>query len=284
MSRESIWVTGAEGKMGAALVYLLKQDLRYKVVGTDTDVDVTDMDAVDQAIDVYRPSVVINCASISNLEACERDMVQAFKVNALGARNLAVASARVNAKLIQLSTDDVFAGKSGARLTEYDNPTPSCVYGKSKLAGENYVRELNPKHVIVRSSWVYGTGRDDYFTYVVDHAKRGEPFHAFMDNVATPTSALSLAKFILAIMDKNEYGIFHASCEGSCSRHRFAKTILQGLGYDENLVIGEYGGDQATCTWLENLMMKMTEVYEMPQWEADLTAYMERYKEREAQN
>ena len=176
MSKNSIWITGAEGRLGSALVQLLKQDVNNKVVGTDRkDVDVTDMEAVDQTANVYHPDIVINCASISNVECCEKNMVEAFRVNALGARNLAVVTRRLNAKLIQLSTDDVFDGKTSGPMTEFDIPKPQTVYGKSKLAGENYVKELNPKHLIIRSSWVYGAANgetaQDYFSYVVEHGK-----------------------------------------------------------------------------------------------------------------
>ena len=161
MLKNAIWITGAEGRLGSALVALLKKDMGIKVVGTDLDVDITDMEAVEQCMKVYRPNVVINCASISDAEYCEKNMVEAFKVNALGARNLAAASRSANAKMIHLSTDDVFSGKAAGRLTEFDMPDPQSVYGKSKFAGENYVKELNPKHLIIRSSWVYGAANDD---------------------------------------------------------------------------------------------------------------------------
>ena len=154
MTKNAIWITGAEGRLGSTLVELLKKNTDNKVVGTDMDVDITDMDEVEQCIKVYRPNIVINCASISDADYCEQNKVQAFKVNALGARNLAAASRGVNAKIVQLSTDDVFSGKNTGHLTEFDLPDPQDVYGKSKYAGENYVKELNPKHLIVRSSWV----------------------------------------------------------------------------------------------------------------------------------
>lgn len=280
MTKNTIWVTGAEGRLGSALVQLLSQDLENKVIGTDkAEVNITDMEAVDSAMDIYQPDVVINCASMSDMEACEKDMVEAFKVNALGARNLAMATQRTNAKIIQMSTDDVFEGKSGIRLTEFELPTPKNVYGKSKLAGEAYVRELNPKHLIIRSSWVYGTGKDDFMTKVLDHAKKGETFEVPMDVISTPTSALTLAKFVALMIDRPEYGIYHASCEGSCSRRSFAQAILKGYGYDERLAEGVFAGDKAMSTLLENLMMKMTGIYEMPHWQDDLDAYIARHKE-----
>lgn len=280
MTKNTIWVTGAEGRLGSALVQLLSQDTDNKVIGTDkAEVDVTDMEAVDSAMDIYKPTVVINCASMSDMKECEKNLVEAFKINALGARNLAMATNRINAKIIQMSTDDVFEGKSGARLTEFEIPTPKTVYGKSKLAGEAYVRELNPKHLIIRSSWVYGTGKDDFMTYVLDKAAKGETFEVPMDVISTPTSALTLAKFVELMIDRQEYGIYHASCEGSCSRRSFAQEILRGYGYDDRLAEGVFAGDKKTSTLLENLMMKMTGIYEMPHWKDDFNAYIERHKE-----
>lgn len=282
MTKNTIWVTGAEGRLGSALVQLLSQDTENKVIGTDKgEVDVTDMEAVDSAVDIYKPTVVINCASMSNMKDCEKNLVEAFKINALGARNLAMATNRINAKIIQMSTDDVFEGKSGARLTEFEIPTPKTVYGKSKLAGEAYVRELNPKHLIIRSSWVYGTGKDDFMTYVLDKAARGETFEVPMDVISTPTSALTLARFVELMIDRQEYGVYHASCEGSCSRRSFAQEILRGYGYDDRLAEGVFAGDERTSTLLENLMMKMTGIYEMPHWKDDFDAYIERHKEAE---
>ncbi|MBQ2692859.1 MAG: NAD(P)-dependent oxidoreductase [Clostridia bacterium] len=273
MTRNTIWVTGAEGRLGSALVQLLSQDIDNKVIGTDkAEVDITDLAAVDAAMDVYHPTVVINCASMSDMDECEKNMVEAFKINTLGARNLAMATQRVNAKIIQMSTDDVFEGKTGIRLTEFDIPTPKNVYGKSKLAGEMFVRELNPKHLIIRSSWVYGTGKADFMTKVLDHAKKGESFEVPMDVISTPTSALTLAKFVELMIDHSEYGIYHASCEGSCSRRSFAQAILKAYGYDERLAEGVFAADKAMSTLLENLMMKMTGIYEMPHWTDDFDA------------
>ncbi len=290
MSKNSIWITGAEGRLGSALVQLLKEDVNNKVVGTDRkDVDITDMEAVDQAANVYHPDIVINCASISDVECCEKNMVEAFRVNALGARNLAVVTRRLNAKLIQLSTDDVFDGKSSGRMTEFDIPDPQTVYGKSKLAGENYVKELNPKHLIIRSSWVYGAANgeaaQDYFSYVVEKGKTNTSFEAPFDKISTPTSAGELARFISSLLDKTEYGIYHASSEGVCSRYEFAKTILERMGYDTSLVKGTFSENNGrqVSTLLENLMMKMTEIYSMPQWLDDLEAYVEQFKGTQAE-
>lgn len=276
MQKETIWITGACGKLGSTLVKTLEENYDYKVIDTDKDVDITDTEAVNQHADLYRPTVIINCASISDVAYCEKNMVEAFRVNALGARNLAAAARKVNARIIQMSTDDVFSGISGEVMTEFDAPDPVSVYGKSKLAGENYVRELSTKHVIVRSSWVYGAGEGDFYDYVLQNALAQKAVDAPIDRFSTPTSADALAKFICKLIEHKEYGVFHASCEGVCSRFEFAREILKLNGINHRLVMAVNANEEGkkTSTHLDNLMMKMTEIYEMPYWKDALQAYV----------
>lgn len=277
MKEQSIWIAGAEGKLGSALRHHLKTTDFFRVVTTDKDVDILDAEAVTDYANMNRPAVVINCVGLSDEKRCEENMVEAFRVNALGARNLAVATRSINAKIIHISTDDVFGGEKKDKLTEFDMPVPTSIYGKSKLAGENYVRELNPKHLIVRSSWIYAPAENDFLTQVLEKAKAGEKIEASLDHISTPTSAEELAKFIEVLLMSKEYGIYHASCEGACSRYHFAKAALGYAGFNTELVEGvfENHGDVHTkYTILENLMMKMTAIYEMPKWETALQNYI----------
>jgi dTDP-4-dehydrorhamnose reductase len=276
MQKNTIWITGASGRLGKVLIKLLKADTNAKVIATDIDLDVTNLEVVKQYAALCRPSVIINCASLSNIDYCEEHMIEAFRVHALGARNLAIAARTENAKIIQLSTDDVFSGTTAVPLTEFDVPNPQTVYGRSKLAGENYVRELCPKHLIIRSSWVYSGTSRDYFSQVISNGKNGTAFDAATDRVSTPTSAQELARFVLSLLDKNEYGIYHASCEGSCSRYEYARTILEKTGYDPALAIPVQTTESGVVisTLLENLMMKLTGIYEMPHWQDALQEYI----------
>lgn len=238
------------------------------------------MEAVDRQFDMLRPDVVINCAGITNPEFCENNPIVAYRVNALGARNLAAATRRGNSRIIHLSTDDIFDKNHTSPLTEFDTPNPSGIYGKSKLAGETFVRELNPKHLIIRSSWVYGIGEGDYYSYVVNMGMKGESFEAPSNHISSPTSARALSSIVEFLMDSKEYGVFHASCEGSCSRYEFARSILEMKGLDTSLVKEVFTGDsnEQHSTLLENLMLKMVsynDEFPMPDWREELKNYIE---------
>lgn len=282
MRNEVIWIVGGKGRIGQALCERL-ETLKYKTLETDIDVDVTDLDMVMNFININRPTVVINCTGLTNPSECEANMIQAYKVNALGARNLAVASRKVNAKLIQLSTDDVFSGDKRIALNEFHTPTPFTVYGKSKLAGEQFVKELNPKHLIIRSSWVYGSKGNDFVAQVIEAGKTGTPLSVAADQFSTPTNVSLLAEMIEKLLDANEYGIYHASCLGVCSRIEFAHHILNVMGFSTDVVRPVfYQGKESPLlrpryTVLENLMLEMTELFSMPDWKDELTLFLNKY-------
>ncbi|MBQ0066135.1 MAG: dTDP-4-dehydrorhamnose reductase [Firmicutes bacterium] len=279
MTKNSIWITGASGRLGNVLKSVLKNNVDYRVIPTDEEVDVSSLEDVQAHADLYRPNIIINCAALSNEEYCETHKAQAYKVNAIGARNLAIVSRKLNAKIIQISTDDVFNGAGENVWNEFDQPSPISVYGKSKLAGEQFVRELNPKHLIIRSSWVYGKGKSDYFSFVEEKGKNGESFEAVVNEISSPTNSKTLAKFIVSMLNSNEYGIYHASCEGKCSRFEYAQAILSNLGYDPTLVkavVDTEGKNNSAL--LDNLMMEIMENYTMPHWKDDLNDYIANLK------
>ena len=137
-----VWITGANGRIGRELVKLLNPT-DYEILATDIDeVDIVDSKKVNLYVDMNRPDIIINCAGLTDVQQCENNIEEAFKVNAIGVKNLAIAANRINAKLIQLSTDDVFNGGSSTPYKEYDSTKPRTIYGKSKLLGEEYVKQF----------------------------------------------------------------------------------------------------------------------------------------------
>ena len=274
---KKIWITGAEGHIGTALLDLL-EGVEYQLLPTDIEeVDITKIDEVTQFVHVNRPDVVINCAGMTDVQECENNVDEAYRVNAIGVRNVALAANEVNAKVIQISTDDVFDKESRIPYNEFDNVHPRTIYGKSKEAGEKILTQLLNRFVIIRSSWIYGIGRD-FVDEVLRNVGQGKTMEVPNNQYAAPTSAKELAKVIRYFIDNEEYGLCHVVCPGSCSRYEFARTILEYSGKAGELdlypVVIE---DSARPTYsvLDNMMLRLTGIEEPKDWKAALKEYLD---------
>lgn len=274
---KKIWITGAEGHIGTALLDLL-EGVEYQLLPTDIEeVDITKIDEVTQFVHVNRPDVVINCAGMTDVQECENNVDEAYRVNAIGVRNVALAANEVNAKVIQISTDDVFDKESRVPYNEFDNVHPRTIYGKSKEAGEKILTQLLNRFVIIRSSWIYGIGRD-FVDEVLRNVGQGKKMEVPNNQYAAPTSAKELAKVIRYFIDNEEYGLYHVVCPGSCSRYEFARTILEYSGKAGELdlypVVIE---DSARPTYsvLDNMMLRLTGIEEPKDWKAALKEYLD---------
>lgn len=226
-----------------------------------------------------RPDVIINCAGLTDLQECEKNLAKAFKTNALGARNLSIVARKVEAKLVHISTDDVFDGKSQKPYTEFDETHPKTAYGKSKLAGERYVKEFTYKHFIIRSTWVYGLG-NNFINQLLEKVDQGENLSIAGDQFGSPTSAKELARFILHLIQTNEYGTYHATNKGVCSRFEFASEILRLTGKQVEMKpvvthMSDFSRERPAFSVLDNFIMTMTPVYDFPDWKESLKEYME---------
>ena len=147
--KETIWVTGCKGFLGREIVKRLKATYNCTVVGTDKELMVTDPERIEAFAQDLRPDVVINCAGISRAVTGLSNRIHAYEVNALGARNVALAANNVGALMVQISTDDVFPVRMAEPANEFDTPHPETPYGKSKRAGEVMVRDTTPNHLII---------------------------------------------------------------------------------------------------------------------------------------
>ena len=277
-----IWIVGSGSQVGSAINEVI-DPMEAEILNTDKDeLDITDTDNVLSFGEINRPDIIINCAAITDIEECEKNPEAAFKVNALGARNLCIVARKINAKMVQLSTDDVFDGTSNKPYTEFDTTNPVTVYGLSKRAGENYVKEFTHKHFIIRSTWVYAKNGKNFVNYILDKSEHGEDIVVQREQYGSPTSAMDLARLVLHLMKTNEYGTYHATCRGICSRLEFAQEILRLAGKDTKAISGvsedlsvSVRPDYAV---LDNFILRIIDLYQMPDWKASLKEYIEAWR------
>lgn len=219
LQHERIWITGAQGQVGSAFARML-DTTELDVLLTDRDeVNITNMDEVRAYVEMNRPDVIINCAGICGIAFCEENSDLAYKVNAIGARNLSVAARSVHAEMVQISTDDIFDGRVEEPYNEFSVPTPVSVYGKSKLAGEEFVKTIAPRYLIIRSSWVYGNG-DNFVTRLLKSAETQKVIRVQENQMGSPTSAKELAKVIYRLLERMPTGFimrYAAACAADMS-------------------------------------------------------------------
>ena len=275
-SQATVWITGAAGRMGRTINARLDHD-RYRVVTTDRELDIVDLQRSLAFAESEKPSFVINCAALASRTEAEANPDRAYQVNALGARNLAIASASVGATLVHLSTDDLFPAVSEHSFNEFDPTAPPHVYGKSKLAGERFVCELNRRHIIVRSSWVYTAEPDDILPRALKASREGRTVYVPANQFACPTSADTFAKAVVAVMESNEFGTFHAACTGVTSRFEFFERAFELVGEPIGNLRGASKPEHGYRIELDNMMARLTGVFEMPTWEDDLAAFVARH-------
>ena len=275
---QKVWIVGSEGQIGEAINDVLNP-LEIEVLNTDkNELDITETDEVLRFGEINRPDVIINCAGLTDIELCEKEPEEAFRVNALGARNLSIVARKTGAKMVQLSTDDVFDGLAKKPYTEFDDTNPATVYGRSKRAGENYVKEFTHKHFIIRSNWVYGKG-NNFVNRVLEAAEEGRALSVAEDQYGSPTSARDLARIILYLIDTNEYGTYHATCKGVCSRYEVAQEILRLAGKKDELnpvptPQSDLSFGRPAYAVLDNFILRIIDVYDMPEWKESLEEFM----------
>ena len=270
---QRVWITGSEGHVGSALTEIL-DCMEYYLMTTDIhEVDITELQQVKSYVRVNRPDVIINCAGLSDAEYCETHIDEAYKVNALGVRNIALAAQEVCAKVIHISTDDVFDLQSDRPYNEFDETHPKTVYGKSKEAGEKFLIQLNNQFTIIRSSWIYGIGRD-FVDKVLRAIGTQEVLEVPDNQYAVPTSSKELAKLICHFIENEEYGIYHAVCQGSCSRYELAQAILEYTNNTGKLILKPVTG-RGTYSVLDNMMLRLNGIKEPKEWKTALKEYLE---------
>lgn len=276
---KKIIVTGCNGQLGRAVNEFYKNDPEISFVNTDVDeLDITDIDAVLKLVREVQPYAIINCAAFTAVDACETQYEKAFAINAIGPRNLAIAARETGAKLMHISTDYVFDGKGTKPYVETDATAPASAYGSTKLAGEKFVEQFAEKYFILRTAWLYGDGKN-FAKTMLKLAETHDVVRVVNDQFGSPTSTVELAKAIAALLFTDNYGIFHATCEGSCSWADFAAEIFRLAGKQtkvEGISTEEYGSvtPRPLYSVLDNRMFRLTTDFTFADWHDAIAVYL----------
>ncbi|QTH42311.1 dTDP-4-dehydrorhamnose reductase [Cohnella sp. LGH] len=227
--KTTILVTGASGQLGQELVRL-NDDLIHVIGCGREQLDVTNLVQCREVVSEIQPSAIIHAGAYTAVDKAETDVDEAYRVNAIGTRNLALASREQGLKLCYISTDYVFDGTSVLPYNEYDNTNPKSVYGKSKRAGEMMVQSLSSHYFIVRTSWVYGQYGNNFVKTMLKLAAERDSVSVVQDQKGSPTYTLDLARFLIDLIKTEAYGIYHATNAGACTWYEFAQAIFEEIG------------------------------------------------------
>ncbi len=286
-------VTGGKGQLGCQLKYIIEKnssdigeldgsfkDCQCKFIDYD-ELDITNYNEVISFVSSFKPDVIINCAAFTNVDGCESERDIAYKVNTIGPRNLAIACEKYDTKLLHVSTDYVFNGEGTVPFKEYDIPNPVSVYGKTKLMGEQYVRENCNRYFIVRTAWLYGQWGKNFVYTIMKAAKDKGHLDVVEDQRGNPTYAEDLAHHILKIILTDEYGIYHCTGTGECSWYDFACKIIEYSGIE--CTVSPITSDKIdraakrpAYSSLDNMMLRVISQDEMRHWQEALMSFIKK--------
>jgi len=292
-----ILITGANGQLGRELLHILESGKTEigaispsydasEVVAVDVDtLDITNSVSVDTFVSAKRPDIVINCAAMTNVDACESDSRSALLVNSVGVRNLAKAAQSVAAKFLHISTDYVFSGDAVKPYCEWDATAPKTVYGKSKLMGEEFAGRFCDRTFVVRTAWLYGYHGNNFVKTILKNIGEKGTLKVVNDQRGNPTHANDLAHHILKLAVTEEYGVYHCTGNGECSWYDFAVKIVELSGVKGKIdpcTTEEFPrpAPRPAYSSLQNMMLSCTVGDEMRPWEEALSSYFKQNRER----
>ncbi|MEC0258405.1 dTDP-4-dehydrorhamnose reductase [Paenibacillus lautus] len=280
-----VLVTGAKGQLGQDATNVLTE-VGYQVIGCGREeLDITNMEQCGQVISAYNPDIIIHCAAFTAVDAAESDMDGAYLVNAIGTRNVAVSAEKLGTTVVYISTDYVFNGNSETTYVEYDDTDPQTIYGRSKLAGEQMIRNFCSKWFIVRTSWVFGLHGNNFVKTMLRLGQEKPQLKVVNDQKGSPTYTVDLAKFLLNLISTEKYGLYHASNSGSCTWYEFTQAIFEEARDQLGL---EITAELQPCTTAEfprpaprpansvmdHLSIRLNQLQDLPHWREGLKQFM----------
>jgi dTDP-4-dehydrorhamnose reductase len=230
-----VFVTGAGGMLARSVVRALEAAGHDVLALGRDDADVTRYAALVHPLRAFRPDWVFHLAAFTKVDECETRPDHAHRVNGLGAKNVALAAAECGAAVLAISSDYVFGGDAQRPYREYDPPAPRSVYGASKWAGEQAVREVHPRHLIVRTSWLFGRGGPNFIDSILARGRAGEALRVVDDQRGSPTWTHDLARGLLDLAESGQYGTYHCTNTGDCTWYELAAHALDRAGVRASL-------------------------------------------------
>jgi dTDP-4-dehydrorhamnose reductase len=225
-------ICGAGGMLATDVREVFQQRGHEVFDLTINDLDITDITMVREKFSTIKPDVIFNAAAYTNVDGCESEPDLAYKVNSLGPRNLAIAANEAGAALVHISTDYVFGGVGNTPYREYDLTNPQSVYGKSKLDAELFVRNLCPRHYIVRTAWLFGINGNNFVRTMLRLAAERDTLTVVDDQLGSPTFTYDLAIALADLIEKPTYGTYHLTNGGECTWFEFTREILRQAGIE----------------------------------------------------
>ncbi|MFQ5648881.1 MAG: dTDP-4-dehydrorhamnose reductase [bacterium] len=281
-----IAVIGANGQLGTELCATFSRHHEVMAL-THDEVEVSDLESVQTRLRALQPSVVVNTAAYHNVPLCEQEPVQSFKVNALGAFNLARVTEEIGAVLVHFSTDYVFDGQKRTPYLEVDRTNPLNMYGLTKLSGETLVLNHCQRHFVVRLSGIYGRtpcrAKGGNFIMTMLKAAREKPeVRVVDDEVLTPTPVSDIARNTLALVQSGAFGLYHMTCQEACSWYEFAGVIFSELHLQtplEPCLAADFPTPvkRPLYSVLENLNLRAIGLDHMPHWKDALVNFLKNY-------
>ncbi len=291
-----VLITGAKGQLASDLISILKEKGSEVIPYGKDAFDITLLSQAIQICKEAKPDIIINCAAYTNVDGCETNIDFAYKVNALGAKNVAICARKIESKLIHISTDYIFDGNKGftkdgipLAYTEWDFPNPQSIYSQSKWVGEIFVREQYPNHFIIRTGWLYGATGQNFVKTILNKSealqKERKPLYIVNDQFGTPTWTLALAKQILRLMATDAFGTYHATSQGFCTWYQFAQEIIKASGVSVEIkpcTTEDYPtpARRPQNSVLDNWMLRSQDLDFMPHWRKSFHMFWDKYSKK----
>ena len=280
-----ILITGANGQLGTDLKKILKNK-NIEFIGTDhKELDITKIDDIRRFVQNKNIDVIINCAAYNNVDKAEEEKELCYKLNAYVPRDLALIAKEISADFITYSTDFVFNGEKKSPYIEKDLVDPLSIYSKSKSEGEKLVLESYDRSFIIRTSWVFGMGNNNFNKQVINWSKDRDTLGIVDDQVSSPTYSYDLALYSLKLLKTKKYGLYHLSNDGIASKYDQAKYVLESIGWQGVLKRAKSSdfilpAKRAEYTKLDSSKLEKVINEKLPSWKSGIDRFLQEMKEK----